>query len=84
VRRLLALHPIQQLRALGKLEAQFDPPTAPAQAAPVKTVTSAPAPPTVLSASSSGTSPDPIADAVERGDFRAFSAAANAAALGRK
>lgn len=84
--RIRGLGPIAALRALGKLEARFDPDTttsasaiAAGPAAP-KTVTSAPAPPTTL-ASRSATPADPTAAALARGDFEAFAEAENRKAL---
>jgi hypothetical protein len=75
--RIVRLAPISALRALGKLEAQFDlstdlstTETALAGSA-AKTVTTAPAPATTLAARSADPA-DPIASAVARGDFSAF------------
>ena len=84
VTRIGALHPIQQIRELGKLEAKFDDPSptrTSASAGPAaKTVTTAPAPPTTLAARSADPS-DPVAAAVARGDFSAFEAEENRKAL---
>jgi hypothetical protein len=71
--RIARLAPASALRALGKLEAQFDTPThasAPAQPAG-KTVTSAPAAPMTLSSRSAVTA-DPAAAALAAGDFEAW------------
>lgn len=78
VERITRLAPISALRELGKLEAKFDTPTsASASAGPAaKTVTTAPAPPTTLSARSADPS-DPVAAAVARGDYSAFEAEEN-------
>ena len=77
--RIAPLGPIQQLRALGAIEALFDSSltSASASAGPAaKTVTTAPAPPTTLSARSADPA-DPVAAAVARGDFSAFEAEEN-------
>lgn len=84
VTRIVALHPIRQLVELGKLEQKFDSPdpaTARAQE-PVKTVTSAPAPPRAIAATKADVADD-VDAAVSAGDFRAFAAAANRRALGK-
>ncbi len=81
--RIARLPPISALRALGKLEARFDSTTTStsASAGPAaKTVTTAPAPPTMLAARSADPA-DPVAAAVARGDFSAFEAAENRKAL---
>lgn len=86
--RIARLSPIAQLRALGKLEAKFDP-DAPhndrasattAGPAAGKTATSAPAPPRTLTARSA-TAADPAADALARGDFAAWEREENRKAL---
>lgn len=82
--RIERLHPIQQIRELGKLEARIETDTVTrtsASAGPAaKTVTTAPAPPTTLAARSADPA-DPVAAAVARGDFRAFEEAENRKAL---
>lgn len=80
--RIARLSPISALRALGKLESLFAPLThASALAQPAaKTVTTAPAPPTTLSARSASVA-DVSRAAVERGDFSAFAAEENRKAL---
>ncbi len=84
VTRIGALHPIQQLRELGKLEAKFDTPettSASASAGPAaKTVTTAPTPPTTLAARSAEPV-DRVGAAVARGDFLAFAAEEDRKAL---
>lgn len=85
--RIAALHPVFQVRELGRLEGRLltSPETArPATAAPApKHVSTAPAPPVTL-----GTKPADVADEVEsagaRGDFRAYMAAANRRDLARR
>lgn len=79
VSRIVQLSPASALRALGKLEAQFDSEmtSASASAGPAaRTVTKAPAPPTTLSARSADPA-DPVEAAVASKDFRAFEAEAN-------
>lgn len=81
--RIARLAPISALRALGKLEAQFDPSltSASASAGPAaKTVTSAPAPAMTLS-SRSASPADPAAAALARGDFSAWELEENRKAL---
>lgn len=80
--RIARLAPISALRALGQLETLFAPLThASARAQPAaKTVTTAPAPPTTLSARSA-TVADLARAAVDRGDFSAFEAEENRKAL---
>ncbi len=84
-KRIDALPPVSALRALGKLEARFDPDTptsasATAAGPAAKTVTSAPAPPTTL-ASRSATPADPAAAALANGDFAAWEEAENRKAV---
>lgn len=82
--RIARLAPLAQIRELGKLEGKFDTqPTARAQEAAVKTVTTAPAPPTTVTAAT-GSTVDDVTDAIDRGDFRAYEAAANRRDLSRK
>jgi hypothetical protein len=82
--RIARLAPISALRALGKLEAQFDSPettSASASAGPAaKTVTSAPAPPMTLT-SRSAIPADPAAAAFAAGDFERWEAEENRKAL---
>lgn len=84
--RIARLAPISALRALGKLEAKFDPESplssASASAGPAagKTVTSAPAAPTTLTPRSAIPA-DPSADALARKDFAAFEREENRKAL---
>ena len=83
--RIARLGPIQQIRALGKLEAQYDTDSATtstsASAGPAaKTVTTAPAPPTHLAARTADTG-DRARAALDRGDFSAFEAEENRKAL---
>ncbi len=81
VERIVRLAPISALRALGKLEALVDTTIGTASAGPAaKLVTTAPAPPTTLSARSADPA-DPVAAAVARGDFSAFEAEENRKAL---
>lgn len=79
--RIGALNPIQQLRELGKLEARLDPTESPrtsASAGPAaKHVTTAPVPPTTLSARSADPA-DPLDAALKDRDFRRYEAEANA------
>jgi len=80
--RIARLAPISALRALGRLEAQFDSTTSTsASAGPAaKTVTTAPAPPTTLAARSASPA-DPAAAALARGDYVAWEAEENRKAL---
>lgn len=75
--RIARLDPVSALRALGKLEAQFEPTHASAPAQPAaKTVTTAPAIPHTLAARSASPA-DPVRAAVEAGDYSAFEAEMN-------
>lgn len=87
VTRIVRLPPVSALRALGKLEARFDPESltsASASAGPAaKTVTTAPAPPMTLRAQSVEPADD-VESALASRDFRAYEAAQNRRDLARK